>query len=370
MEARIIRATLLVAVLLVSMGARYRSVNFVVDAPQPAFAREVCQAAEKYRYDLAIEWLGKPMPNWSRPCVMTVHVGPRLGNGGATTFVFDRGEVFGWRMTIQGSRQRLLDSVLPHEITHTIFASHFRRPLPRWADEGGATSVEHASERNNYNKMLYQFLQTGRGIAFNQMFRMKQYPRDAMPLYAQGHSLATFLIQTGGRRKYVEFVGDGMETGDWSAAIHHHYGFQDAGMLQNRWLAWVRQGSPRIKPQHPAASPSAEMLASAEEPSGKTASAGPLPYAPGSVVNATAVTPPRRELAARDGAPEPKPMPSDGWRAVGGQSGAPTVADAVASAPSPPRVTPPNDLEPIRAQAARPQPMEPSRQIILEWNAR
>ena len=44
------------------------------------------------------------------------------GAGGATSFVFDRGEVFGWKMNIQGSRERILDSVLPHEVTHTIFA--------------------------------------------------------------------------------------------------------------------------------------------------------------------------------------------------------------------------------------------------------
>ena len=103
---------------------------------------------------------------------MTVQVGPHLGAGGATTFMFDRGEVFGWRMSIQGSAERILDSVLPHEITHMIFASHFRQPLPRWADEGGATSVEHVSERTNTTSMLDQFLRTGRGIAFNQMFAM------------------------------------------------------------------------------------------------------------------------------------------------------------------------------------------------------
>ena len=35
---------------------------------------------------------------------MTVQVGPNLGAGGATTFVFDRGEVFGWRMIDPGLR--------------------------------------------------------------------------------------------------------------------------------------------------------------------------------------------------------------------------------------------------------------------------
>ena len=121
-------------------------------------------------------WLGQTMPNWAQPCTMTVQVGPHLGAGGATSFVFDRGEVFGWRMTIQGSAERVLDSVLPHEVTHMIYATHFRRPLPRWADEGGATSMECASEKAKHRTMLLQFLRTGRGLAFNQMFAMTEYP--------------------------------------------------------------------------------------------------------------------------------------------------------------------------------------------------
>ena len=159
---------------------------------------------------------------------MTVQVGPNLGAGGATTFVFDHGEVFGWRMTIQGSAERVFDSVLPHEITHMIYASHFRRPLPRWADEGGATSVEHVSEKQKHRSMLVQFLRTGRGIAFNQMFAMTEYPRDVMPLYAQGYSLAEYLIyqrrpaevhRVPRRRRCRRTNGP--------AAVQRHYGIAD-----------------------------------------------------------------------------------------------------------------------------------------------
>ncbi len=219
MDARITRAVALTAALLVSMGARHRSANFIVETPDPNLAAQIAQAAEQYRHDLAVEWLGQPMPNWSQPCPMTVNVGPNLGAGGATTFVFDHGEVFGWRMTIQGSPQRVLDSVLPHEITHMIYASHFRQPLPRWADEGGATTVENVSERTKYQSMLDQFLRTGRGIAFSRMFAMTEYPPDVMPLYAQCYSTAEYLIEIGGRRKYIEFLDDGLKNKDWSAAV-------------------------------------------------------------------------------------------------------------------------------------------------------
>ena len=80
-----------------------------------------------------------------------------------------------------------------------------------------------------------------------------------MPLYAQGYSLAEFLIQTGGRRKYVEFLGDGLQSDDWPGAVHRHYGIQDLSALQNTWLAWVRQGSPLMQPATSAAGVAVEL---------------------------------------------------------------------------------------------------------------
>lgn len=246
MDARSVRAAWAAVVLCVSLGASYRTANFVVTAPTADVAHAIGEAAERYRRELAQEWLGQTLPNWSRPCPIEVRVGPELGAGGATSFVFDRGEVFGWQMTIQGSLERVLDSVLPHEVTHTIFASHFRQPLPRWADEGACSTVEHASERLKQQRMLVTFLKTGRGIAFQRMFAMTEYPRDVLPLYAQGHSLATFLIQQGGRRKFVSFIAEGMRDGRWSAATQRHYGYGDLGALQDAWLQWVRRGSPTL----------------------------------------------------------------------------------------------------------------------------
>jgi hypothetical protein len=253
MRTRPVRALWLAMLLAVSLGARSSTPNFVVETEDPQICMQIAQTAEAYRRDVAIQWLGNAMPNWSAPCVMTVQVGPQFGPGGATTFVFDRGEVFGWRMTIQGSAQRVLDSVLPHEITHMVLASYFRRPVPRWADEGAATAAEHEAEKGKHRKMLVQFLQTGRGIAFSRMFAMKEYPPDVMPLYAQGFSLADYLIETGGRPKFLQFLTAGMAEDQWSAAVVAHYGLNDLGVLQNTWLTWVRQGSPRI--EQPKAAP-------------------------------------------------------------------------------------------------------------------
>ncbi len=343
MDARIIRAAVGAALLVVLLGASYRTPNFVVQTADPRLAEVFAKTAEKLRHDLAIEWTGEAMPNWSQPCVVTVHVGPQLGAGGATTFMFDRGEVYGWRMNIQGSVERVIDSVLPHEITHMIFASHFRAPLPRWADEGGATNVEHESERAKHRKMLVQFLQTGRGIAFNQMFAMTEYPPDVMPLYAQAHSLADFLIQQGGRRRYVAMLEDGMKTGHWAAAIERHYGIQDLGTLQTTWVAWVARGCPAISPSNatPEAGHTPSVLAASQR------LPRPEPNLIWRVVDTNRQTKTAGQLypIQRPGQVSPEP-------------GAAALAAWAA------------ESQPLRTQATRPQPIEQPKQIILEWSRR
>jgi hypothetical protein len=243
-------------------AAGYRTANFVVSAPTPALAKEIGDTAEVWRTKLSTEWLGEPMPPWSKPCPINAQVNPRLGAGGATSFVFDRGEVFNWDMKIQGTRERVLDSVLPHEITHTIFASYFRQPLPRWADEGACTTVEHHSEIAKQERMLIDFLKTGRGIPFKVMFAMKDYPPDVMPLYSQGHSLAQWLIEQRGKKVFLEFITDGLQDENWERAVRQHYGYSDYYVLQNSWLDWVKAGRPALAPTSAAVA----SLASHNEP--------------------------------------------------------------------------------------------------------
>lgn len=247
-----------------SQAAAYQTTNFTVQAPTQRLAREIGEQAEVYRRDLAVEWLGSEMPTWSRKCPIRAQVAPRLGAGGATSFMFNQGEVYGWEMDIQGSRERILDSVLPHEVTHTIFASHFRQPLPRWADEGACTTVEHHSEVGKQERMLIRFLKTGKGIPFSKMFAMKEYPRDVMPLYSQGHSLTTFLIEQRGKKVFLDFLAMGMADENWPAAIRQHYGQGSLRQLQNDWLAWVKQGRPRLTPDNLASTPAAVVASTTQ----------------------------------------------------------------------------------------------------------
>lgn len=357
MEARFSSAAL-IAVSLLSLGATYPTQNFIIHAPTPEIAQAMGQAGEKYRRDLSLEWLGRELPPWQDPCPITVQVGQHLGAGGATSFMFDNGRPFGWQMTIQGSYERLLDSVLPHEITHMILATHFGRPLPRWADEGAATSVEHTSEKNKQQHLLINFLTTGRGIAFNKMFAMREYPDDILPLYSQGYSLARFLISQGGKRQFVEYVGDGMKWNNWTAATKQHYGYGSLSELQVTWLDWVRQGSPPLQPRSP-------MIAQQDQQ--QPSSAGGMQFA------STVLTTPSQvpvTNATLNSAP-----PNGSWyarqRDLAGVSPAARTNADVTEAVSPTSATPaPPAAEPlISSSLSRPQEPGTPQPTVIQWQS-
>ena len=229
-------------------AATHQTVNFAVTAKRQEVAEQVGKAAEVYRQQLAVFWLGKPLPNWSRPCRISVDEGA-LGAGGKTTFQFVRGEVLNWRMEVQGSLERILDSVLPHEINHTIFACHFRRPLPRWADEGAATLFEHRSEQLKQLSLLNEVIRNKHQlISLRDLLAMKEYPRGQRPMltmYAQGYALADFLVQQKGRQTYLKFISDGERT-NWEEAIRTNFDHEGIESLERNWQGWVLAGMPKL----------------------------------------------------------------------------------------------------------------------------
>ncbi|MEM7782603.1 MAG: hypothetical protein AAF623_04555, partial [Planctomycetota bacterium] len=238
--------------------APVESENFIVYANDAQLAAKVSRQAERFRKDLSIQWLGRTLDKWHDKCPIEVQVKPLAGGETSFGFVRDRfgkGQPMDWQMKIFGPPDRLLDAVLPHEITHTIFATHFGQPLPRWADEGACTTVEHESERRKNHQMLMQFLSAKptKGIPFNQMFQMRRYPADPLPLYAQGHSLAKYLIQEKGKIHFVNFIARGLELEKsqsvlkaWNSSVEEFYAYRSLSDLQLKWIAWVEKGSPAL----------------------------------------------------------------------------------------------------------------------------
>lgn len=223
------------------------SENFEVVAPTRQLADTFAKAAEQYRKEKALEWLGEEMPRWKERCPLVVEVNPTR-TGGATTFTFaNRGGVTSQDMKIFGKVDQLLESVLPHEVTHTVLAYHFGVPVPRWADEGGSVLSENDNERLEHDIKCREFLNANRGIPLRHLFPMKEYPKDTIVLYAQGFSVSNYLIDMGGgglqgRRKFLAFLEAGMARGgkSWDTAVSKHYSFDSVDDLQEKWIESLR----------------------------------------------------------------------------------------------------------------------------------
>jgi len=228
----------LVAMTATARAATVRTTNFIVETARADDAQEFARLAEYYRKQKAIEWLGREMPPWREPCRLRVTV-TQSGAGGATSFDFNDGHVY-QEMQIEGKLERLKNSVLPHEVTHTVFAHHFRQPVPRWADEGGSVYSEDELERSRHDKMCKTILNDGRGIQLKALFRMKEYPRDVMTLYAQGYSVTKYLVEQTDRPTFLNFVAEGMQHG-WDAACQKYYEVRNVEELEKNWIEHLKK---------------------------------------------------------------------------------------------------------------------------------
>jgi hypothetical protein len=336
-------------------AANYRTQNFIIQAPDAALAKAVGDAAEAFRRDLATYWLGQPLPPWPTPCPVRVVAGNMAAQGVTT---YQRSPVRDFQMEVIGTPERILDSVLPHEVTHTVLATHFGRPLPRWADEGICTTVEHESERNKHEAKLREFLATRRGIAMNDLFLLTEYPSDVLPMYAQGYSVCRFLIEQQDAPTFIAFLSDYMRHPSWTDNVKKHYGYESLAELQQYWLAWVSDGSGPVDryvksdPTRPA--PAAASIASNGNRQDLTvpsaAVAPPAPDGPAMALIAPASNPsPVAALASTSPS-------ADGWyqrkRAEATQAdprlaAAPTRANPMA---------PPSVINSGRYKSAQPQP--------------
>jgi hypothetical protein len=151
-------------------------------------------------------------------------------------------------------------------VTHTVIATHFRKPVPRWADEGIAIMSESPEELQRIRRLALELLANDRtmksGEFGNQALRgaglellandrtmklerllpMKDYPNDVMAFFVQGYSLTEFLVKRKDRATLLAFVMDGMD-GGWGNAAAKYYGFRDLDEMEGAWRKDLLQGA-------------------------------------------------------------------------------------------------------------------------------
>ncbi|NBO90828.1 MAG: hypothetical protein EBV06_00700 [Planctomycetia bacterium] len=245
MLSRPLIAAVLALSTLFTMGAEWTTTNFTITVPggSEQLAERIGQWAEYYRKVKAKEWLGREMPNWPYKCPLEVKV--TYGNsGGATSFDSVRGTYLPVAMEVEGKMDRIIASVLPHEITHTVMAHYFGQPVPRWADEGGSVLSEDEQERQQHEGEVRRIVSSrSRVIPLRRLFDLKQYPRDTIVLYAEGYSVTNMLVSRSNRAAFLAFIADGMRRG-WDDALQAHYRIRSVEALEAEWLETLKS-SPR-----------------------------------------------------------------------------------------------------------------------------
>lgn len=271
-------------------GGEHRSANFLVSAPTAVAARVIASEAEHHRRALALNWLGKELPPWPQRCEIRYTAG--LGaSSGTTTFTFGRDEkgrsgMKSAAMELHGDLTAALKAHLPHEVTHTVLASCFGVPIPRWADEGISVLAESDADQFAYAVRVREQLNAGRGIRLKVLLRMTEYPRDLSVLYGQGHSVAGFLAGKAGKglpelkelpdpagrfpnpgadgnRRLIAFVRLGSEENtaeSWDGAAKAVYGYASVDALEEDWMASLetppkRSSGSRVRRPGTAAAP-------------------------------------------------------------------------------------------------------------------
>jgi hypothetical protein len=202
-----------------------------------AINQAVADRAERERHDQAEYWFGEPMPNWTAPARIRLerlqrsHGAVGDSGGGSTSFVRSGGEVtnFSGRW-VATSQEYLLESVVPHEVSHTVWHSHWRSAKempPRWLDEGIATMMETESEQR-------RILANARGGRLDTSLAARNYSEvpNTSTLYGHGYAVCLKVFQDHGKDGLVRMADDVANRGTERGIIGLGYRSSRAFSLQ------------------------------------------------------------------------------------------------------------------------------------------
>lgn len=244
-----------------SLGATYETENFRVTASSVKVAKAIAEGAEQARKKVALDWLGEELPQWATPCFVKVTI-HRGRSRGLTSYTVGEGYNTDWEIELFGTLDELAESVVPHEVSHTVLASLFSHPLPRWADEGAAMLSESQAEQKRQRLFVTELIRSKKRTPLRYLLHLREYPResaDMRAIYLVGYSLSDYLVQSGGRKQYLQLLSRAEKFG-WEHALRSIYGFESIESLERAWINWVSDGHPAIDPDQKRIWVKAEVL--------------------------------------------------------------------------------------------------------------
>lgn len=229
----------------------FDTANFRIYHQDAALARRVAARAELARREAIVRWTGEaPRVAWSPRCDLFLYpdaarfsaeTGQPPESPGFSTPGLRAGRVVDRKVRLRADFPKVVEAVVPHEVTHIVLADLFPiKQIPRWADEGMAVLSEPEAER------LLRMRDLATPLERNALFGLdvlmsSDYPGgNHWPLYyAQSISLTKYLVGLGTPPQFVAFVRESQRSG-WDAALKKSYGIASVAELDRKWRDHAR----------------------------------------------------------------------------------------------------------------------------------
>jgi hypothetical protein len=210
--------------------------NFTVLAADRSLAAEVLAGANRYRKQVASEWLRLELPPSVGETVIHVTLCDREDRG--LTWAIDSPNRSLHKIWLTTSRDRAVGSTLQHEIAHIVLATRHPQRLPAWVEEGVAGSYDEDDRLLVRRQLLEWFAQTGNWPSLDQVFQKPQIVNTDKVSYTLATSVTEFLVSRADQPTFVEFAVAGQQEG-WDRALQQFYQIESVADLESAWRTWA-----------------------------------------------------------------------------------------------------------------------------------
>ena len=135
------------------------------------------------------------------------------------------------------------ETILPHEMTHLILREFvgYTTSLPLWLDEGIASLSEKQHDWYlTFSRVLVK------SSVFIPLEKLTEINKEGLVMpgvfYAEAASVVSFLLETYGRDKFIDYCRKLRDNKDWKKSLKEVYGFQSLSEMNEKWISFLSAG--------------------------------------------------------------------------------------------------------------------------------
>ena len=225
-------------------GGHVFNANFSVMTPRretkaqtKVYARQILDQAERYRKEIAEEWLGAELPEGVGRTHINVAFSASQDRG--LTWPDDGPRRTLHTLFLTTSPERAGGHTLKHELCHVVFATRFPadKRLPTWIEEGIASRYDDAQRGRSRQKVVRWWEETGNWPAIDRILMAERLPATDRIGYTVAASLTEFLLSRRDKSTLVRFAQEARA--DLPSALRAHYQISSVADLKVQWQTWV-----------------------------------------------------------------------------------------------------------------------------------